>query len=51
MDTRFWDRQYDKWLEDTENYPKPGPHPMKDHWWNTKPEVHNFAYNEENDLH
>ena len=32
-DPRFWDKEFEDWLEDT-SQPKPGPHPWPDHLWN-----------------
>ena len=30
---------YNKWYENPDHEPKPGPHPDVDHEWNTKPEL------------
>ena len=42
IDPRFWESQYDKWIDDAANNPEPGPHPIKDHPWNTQPEVYDI---------
>ena len=31
---RNWDREYNLWMADNVNNPKPGPHPDPKHQWN-----------------
>ena len=38
IDERDWDYHYHKWRYDPVNNKRPGPHPNKDHVWNTHPE-------------
>ena len=38
---RFWERDYEKWQEG--RAPKPGPHPVADHQWNTHPEIFDMS--------
>ena len=39
IDSRDWERQLELWLIDPVKHEKPGPHPDKNHKWNTKPEL------------
>ena len=39
VDTRYWDRVYELWLEDSINNSMPGRHPIDEHPWNRKPEL------------
>ena len=49
VDTRFWDRDYELWLQDPDMYKMPGPHPVQDHPWNLRPELWNFEKNKDID--
>ena len=47
IDPRAWDAIYKVWKDMPHVAPKPGPHPDKDHWWNTNPEIHHFPVDDE----
>lgn len=39
IDTRPWDALYEAWLFTRDESTRPGPHPDKNHVWNTHPEM------------
>ena len=45
IDSRDWDRKYDLWIKDANQFDKPGPHPQPDHAWNTHPEIYKGVAN------
>ena len=36
VEIRNWDKSFQKWI--TDEGPRPGKHPEKDHLWNTDPD-------------
>ena len=39
IDARSWEKSYNLWVQDPIKIEKPGPHPDKNHAWNTQPEI------------
>ena len=47
IDDRVWQRDFQKWRDDQQKNVRPGPHPYKDHVWNTHPEIFDIADSDE----
>ena len=41
-DPRFWEKQFQDWIEEKNPLLRPGKHPWPEHPWNTHPEMYDF---------
>ena len=48
VDGRCWNRDFERWSNDR-SQPRPGPHPFKDHPWNTMQEIFDYPSSDDED--